>query len=738
MGFSFVAFGFYTIYCHSPVVISHSTQNAAGISQAFTTVCVIWHFLALIPPLSVMQRVKSEEWWRRLLNGTSFNRANSVSSNVGGIFGHAIEIVTARSSQCFKLAWIAILITYILADIAPAVIHVEIGRDAIPAAFPVPALPSDSIYNDYSNPFIITGDRVHTSMDVAPLYYKAIVFAETFIKAAPPAPNALVPRPNISPPHGYRYLTDVYVDYLQHHWKRALITCLCRCRVLMDYKCSWHAPVLAEPGSMTGDIDTQTLPITAGGVRGLGYAPLADNGVFSADAVAQQSLIPRFIDAYPMIGYTDPATGKPSFGGNVAFVVTATKPNYFKFDLSSVPTSTPSAGWRAASAAFRSNLTTSSEPVESISVAVCIPKYSIEPWIVELVNGSTTLVQQQSHGIGNLDTTQLNIAIQDCFYRLHMTPPIAVEYGLSIAQLVMLFDSCFNNSTSSCIPKPPDYLSAFMNLAISSSIQAYLDSFPFGSFTPPQSKLLIPALVLSAEPSFLYATTVLYMLLSGILIYSFRRPAAIPITIGNILRLIREVPESHALNIISGYAVAAKIEHISTFENSADDSTTEAQINKSIGGYHAMVRQDPANQHSVLEVDLLQSTATQNVLVKFYESMSTSNSRMAWIFTPALGAVLVGVGIATLRHPIVVSQSPHDAETVFFPALFTWGLGIWRSLSLLAIGGLIRQANSDVSTFKVHFKSLQLTGLLPLSGMESSAQMPRAAWIEQRAARDVQ
>ena len=46
----------------------------------------------------------------------------------------------------------------------------------------------------------------------------------------------------------------------------------------MNYTCDWYAPMLGEPSSMTGAITSQTLPIAAGEVQGLGYAPLFPNG----------------------------------------------------------------------------------------------------------------------------------------------------------------------------------------------------------------------------------------------------------------------------------------------------------------------------------------------------------------------------------------------------------------------------------------------------------------------------
>jgi hypothetical protein len=108
-----------------------------------------------------------------------------------------VEIIVGRSSHYFKAAWITTLVAVVLADIAPGAIHVEVGSNAIPAFFPVPDLPSNSIYSNYSEPFLFTGDHVQASMDIAPVYYKANLFAATDVKAVPPSPNTLVPRPNI-------------------------------------------------------------------------------------------------------------------------------------------------------------------------------------------------------------------------------------------------------------------------------------------------------------------------------------------------------------------------------------------------------------------------------------------------------------------------------------------------------------------------------------------------------------
>lgn len=401
------------------------------------------------------------------------------------------------------------------------------------------------------------------------------------------------------------------------------------------------------------------------------------------------------------MGYTDPSSGNPSFDGNVAFVVTSSQPlpGFGYFDLSSVPTSAPSPSWQAAATAWWANQSLPSQPVEAISAAVCSPNYLIEPWVVDLVNGSTTLIQRQSQRVGNLDLTQLNISIQDCFKELPFTAPISTLYGTSIVQLTTLFDIPSGISLRA-VPRSSKNLTLTMNFAIPTSVQAYLDGFPFGNFTPTNSKLLVPSLVLSAESNFIYATTALYAVLSGILLFLFRRPKAEQLTIESVMRATREIPiPATSLGTFRADAVAAKIEGIASAGSDADDAATEARVSSAIGGHYAVARADPATAHMFLEIDSRRDVVSDSVLLERYERVRTRRSRVLWTFTPAIGATLVGFGLAVWRHPHVVSNSPQNTKATLLSALFTWALGLWRSVSLLAVGSLIRQANSDVSKF---------------------------------------
>jgi hypothetical protein len=235
-----------------------------------------------------------------------------------------------------------------------------------------------------------------------------------------------------------------------------------------------------------------------------------------------------------------------------------------------------------------------------------------------------------------------------------------------------------------------------MNAVIPTFVQAYLDNFPFGNFTPSQSKLLTPALILSAQLNFICATAALYALLSGILFYLFWRTVAQPLTVQSVLCATREVIP-HTIGVSHGQAFAAKIEHIATSGNDVNDSATEGRVSKAVGSRYARVQKDLIINHMTLELDLKQTKGALTLLQERYKNIRIHSSRFLWVFTPTIGAMLVIFGIFVYRYPRIVSTSPQNTKAAFFSALFTWSLGIWRSVSLLGISSLIRCANSDVS-----------------------------------------
>ena len=105
--------------------------------------------------------------------------------------------------------------------------------------------------------------------------------------------------------------------------------------------------------------------------------------------------------------------------------------------------------------------------------------------------------------------------------------------------------------------------------------------------------------------------------------------------------MARTLP-SPALHIIRGQAAAAKVDHIASLKRDIDDSATEAH-NKTIGDHFTTLHEELITRYPILEVDCRQRSVSPTLLLQCYETMHTRTSRVVWVFTPLLGAALLGV-----------------------------------------------------------------------------------------------
>jgi hypothetical protein len=127
------------------------------------------------------------------LHSTTFGHANSVSSNISGSVSHLVEMLSSWSSSYYKISWITAVFAFILADIVPSTICVEIGLKATDNSFPITALPPNSIYSNYSEPFIMTNEIRQISVDIAPMYFNPFLSAGSYVTVKPPGLNAPIP-----------------------------------------------------------------------------------------------------------------------------------------------------------------------------------------------------------------------------------------------------------------------------------------------------------------------------------------------------------------------------------------------------------------------------------------------------------------------------------------------------------------------------------------------------------------
>ncbi|KAF7973884.1 hypothetical protein HWV62_14012 [Athelia sp. TMB] len=626
LGLSFVAFGLYVAYTPNPIVISRSTDNTIALSQAFTALFAVWHFLALLPVLDVVRSVRSEEWWRRLLHSTTFNRANAVSSNIGGNLAHGLDILGPWSSYYYQAAWILAILAVILADIAPGAIHVEVGWEGVAAEYMIPALPPGSIFSNFSRAFYETSDFIHASIDIAPMYYTSLLVASSYVTAGPPVPNALVPRPAVTSGVGYRYSTDV---------------------AFLNYECAWSAPQVAEPDTIPS-LDAHNLSITVEGIQGTGWAPIQANGVYLLEILRNAT------------------TKQPSFAGHIIFIASSGTPypNYGFLNLSSVPTYALSPAWTAAAAAYRANNTGIFSPPQYLSAAVCVPNYTIESWKVQMAGSTIQLLERRAERVGNLDALQLQLAIQDSFGMLQEAAPIRSIFGFSIVSFGTLFDSLYPFTIGT--PKSDKNLSVIINeAAIPSLAQAYLDGFPFGNVTIPGTEHLHAALVLVAQRDFIYATAGLYVLLALVSVYLFARGPAPALDISQVLEATQEL--GHAGN----------------------DTEKESRVRHVLGNSTVAVQE--RRGFPTLTLHTSTQVFTPNAARERIDNLRVSHG---WMVTPALGAGLVALGLDVYLHPRALASATASRATLY-AAMFTWGIGLWRSASLVGISALLRRANSD-------------------------------------------
>ncbi|KZP14517.1 hypothetical protein FIBSPDRAFT_105279 [Athelia psychrophila] len=656
IGLSFVALGLYIVYTPDPIIISYSTTNTIVLSQAFTALFAIWHFLALMPVLDAVRSVRSEEWWRRLTHSASFSRVNAVSSNIGGNLAHGLDILGPWSSYAYQAAWLIAILCVAIADIGPGAIHVDIGLRAIDAEYKVPALPPDSIFGNYSRPFYMTSDFFHASVDIAPMYYASLLVAQSYVTAGPPVPNAIVPRPSVTAGTGYRYSTDV---------------------AFLNYQCDWYAPEIAGPETMS-DFTSQSLFITANDIRGIGFAPVDSNSI------------------YIINDNRNATTNQPSFAGDLVFVVssgTPVTPEYGFLNLSTIPTYALSPAWTAVAAAYRANYTGMFSPPQYLSAAVCTSNFTIESWTVEMMGGSVKLLEKHPQIIGNLDVIQLQLAIQDSFGMLAGSAPIVPAWGFSETSFVTFFN-CPTDSYILCEPKSGADISELMNTqAIPSLIQAYLDDFPFGNFTPDGSKQLTPALVLVAQKDFVYFTAGLYALLGITLVFISGRVPAPALDIQRVIDVTKSADSEHNAYALEGRAVATTVQRIAHLGRDGNDAETENRVRHVIGSSTVTFRENTGfEEQPTLALETATRVFTPNAR---RERIENARNRYTWVLTPALGAALVAFGLEVYLRPRAIASATASRAAVY-ASLFTWVIGIWRSASLVAITALLRRANSDV------------------------------------------
>ncbi|KAH8926243.1 hypothetical protein BT69DRAFT_1013534 [Atractiella rhizophila] len=140
LGILYLVFCIYVSYINTDVIVSHSTDRAAEIRGALTAAANIWVFITLLFVGNLVDRIRAEEWYRRLSSasygskakggdGAEFQHLNHVSSNLGGTLRQAIDLFAyfSGSSRAFKAVFVSALISLGLNELAPSLLQLVPG-----------------------------------------------------------------------------------------------------------------------------------------------------------------------------------------------------------------------------------------------------------------------------------------------------------------------------------------------------------------------------------------------------------------------------------------------------------------------------------------------------------------------------------------------------------------------------------------------------------------------------------
>ncbi|KAH8916176.1 hypothetical protein BT69DRAFT_805654 [Atractiella rhizophila] len=667
LGIAYVIFCVYVSDASSPPVISHSTAHATELRGATTAIANIWIFISLLFVGNLIDRIRSEEWHRRLMSatevGTPFAHLNHVSSNLGGTLRHAVDLFSffTGSSRPFKSVFISALLAIALNETAPSILQVvpgwyPIGRHNIS----IPSLPPLSLHANLSTVFSRTST---TSSELATVYVFAKLNNEPiFIYRN--FPNAVVPLPNILSDHGEVYETDVG---------------------FFAYDCEWMAPVLGNPiGSTTAEVISNRMTYAGGGYMGFGSAPFWPDTLDLLDTIYKLS--------------PDNTTLVPSYDGVLMITVQSAPLEAIQqsrglwMDTSSIPTSPIPSTWSA----FQTDAANLyGNPIATdVSMLLCIPQVIVESHRIT-VRGGTYLsyhIEPLDYRVGNIDETQLRIAMSDSLLDFATSTYFyLIPMGLS--------GGSAEETIGIYTPINQTVLGPTYTRFVQSALSAYLDGGPFGTMDVDSQGSRL-GLVLKAQREFLWLVAGFYALLAlvGAAVVWFtsgRREQRIGrfLGIGRVLSLVqwggRDFP-SGLERTLNGRRVAVVAAEVAGGEGKMESEEERALL--AFRTARVCVKDFP----SVDGVAPALSVQIGPPVVKGWLERKIKALRNVVMFiTPVVGGAFVAFGVYAYKHDVVVPIKIEEERLVLIGTLFTIAVGFWRTLALGGTRSAIREVRSE-------------------------------------------
>ncbi|KAL0058491.1 hypothetical protein AAF712_014825 [Marasmius tenuissimus] len=475
------------------------------IKAGVTTITIIIVAVSLLPLKSLLDDLKSEEFFRRLdgsVGGIPLKEVNDVSTPSHGMIEGIISSVRGTASGYYTGAIVAGLLAIAISTLAPAALSVglvSIESDLL--AIQVGAIPVDSVFKPSpidSSTFVRSDVSKRAGEAAAMGWVQTVVghnipFLPTSSKYAVPAPK------NIDPTSRARYLTDV---------------------IVMDPVCNWTIPSPpAVPAQTSGSSLQMNITLPDYGIStSYGSVSTWTTHNKTIEVIGGGSTFGSSLAQLVNITTQDPVTD-----GTMAWIVAQNvggiKNERFSssldlslLDLTGVPTQEVEISFND-TVAGTGNITSA-----KFSVLVCRPRARVETREVRL-DGSGNIIVAERTGFGrqgNLHDGQTALLLTQSLnmYTTDSGPDSGYDGVGRAGQAHLFFGNYLWNvsATSSIKPVPIENITETYGLAQQAALNSYLSGKIATAYVP--GRLQEVKLVFQSSLPQVIASTVLFGLVT--------------------------------------------------------------------------------------------------------------------------------------------------------------------------------------------------------------------------------
>ncbi|KAF8593443.1 hypothetical protein BDV93DRAFT_566539 [Ceratobasidium sp. AG-I] len=473
--------------------VDQPLEHLYGIKAGVTTISIIIIATALLPVKSLLDDLKSEEFFRRLhtsRRGVPVEFVNNVSTPCHSVFRGMLAVVRAQATKYYAGTVLSGFIAAAVASLAPAALSVGvIPVEGELSAFRVGAIGSDSIYiPDLDSSYLSSRFKMRASEAASMGWVQTTLGKPLSYKHAVPIPLDLMANTSA------RWISDV---------------------IIMDPVCTWAVPdpPLVVPPESWNVNNTYSIKLNVSlPAHGVG-AQVRVADFSSSLSITKYIAVLASESTNELFNLT---TKYPPTQGTMAWIVsqcTSCQPSY-NTDPSRINfTGIPTQEFKYPNA-FADNF---SEDTSLVSFLVCSPRVTIESREVR-ADGSGRVEVVESQPLvrqGNLHKSQTKLLLSKALVEYtDNSGPSTTYFGIGKAAQIQLFFGKVGNSseTTTLTPLPIDKITEGYALAQQAAMHSYLSGGLASSYVPCRVQTL--TLVFTSSLPHVITSTILFAFLT--------------------------------------------------------------------------------------------------------------------------------------------------------------------------------------------------------------------------------